>query len=73
MLKVSFFIFLSITVLSVNSNGDGLLLVMDIAFIMFVVKVFRVLMRVAVVGVDGGVVDVGVVGDVDVVDDGVVD
>ena len=39
----------------------------------FVVKVFRVLMRVAVVGVDGGVVDVdvgdnGVVGDVDVVD-----
>jgi len=37
----------------------------------FVVKVFWVLMRVAVVGVDGGVVDVGVVGDVGV--DGDVD
>ena len=36
-------------------------------------KVFRVLMQVAVVGVDGGVVDVGVVGDVDVVGDGVGD
>ena len=46
---------------------------MDIALMTFVVKVFWVLMRVAVVGVDGGVVDVGVVGDVDVVDDGVSD
>ena len=48
---------------SVNSNGDGLLLVMDTAFGRKV-KVFLVLMQVAVVGVvgvvDGGVVGVGV-------------
>jgi len=75
-LKVSFlcpFPIIIITVLSVvsvNSNGDGLLLVMDTAFMTFVVKVkvFLVLMRVAVVDV----VDDGVVGDIDVVDDGVV-
>ena len=55
---------------SVNSNGDGLLLVMDTAFGRKV-KVFLVLMQVAVVGVEGvvGVVDGGVVG-VGVVDDG---
>ena len=51
---------------SVNSNGDGLLLVMDTAFV-GKVKVFLVLMQVAVVGVvgvvDGGVVGVGVVDD----------
>ena len=51
---------------SVNSNGDGLLLVMDTAFGRKV-KVFLVLMQVAVVGVvgvvDGGVVGVGVVDD----------
>ena len=48
---------------SVNSNGDGLLLVMDTAFVRKV-KVFLVLMQVAVVGVEGvvGVVDGGVVG-----------
>lgn len=48
---------------SVNSNGDGLLLVMDTAFGRKV-KVFLVLMQVAVVGVVGvvGVVDGGVVG-----------
>lgn len=48
---------------SVNSNGDGLLLVMDTAFVRKV-KVFLVLMQVAVVGVVGvvGVVDGGVVG-----------
>jgi len=53
-------------VVSVNSNGDGLLLVMDTAFV-GKVKVFLVLMQVAVVGVvgvvDGGVVGVGVVDD----------
>jgi len=59
-----------LSVVSVNSNGDGLLVVMDTAFMTFVVKVkvFLVLMRVAVVDV----VDDGVVGDIDVVDDGVV-
>ena len=51
---------LIITVLSVVSvNGDGLLLVMDTALMTFVVKVFWVLMRVAVVRVDD-VVDGGV-------------
>ena len=52
-----------LSVVSVNSNGDGLLLVMDTAFV-GKVKVFLVLMQVAVVGVvgvvDGGVVGVGV-------------
>jgi len=62
-------------VVSPKSNGDGFLLVMDTAFMAFVMKVevFLVLMQVAVVGVDdGGVVSVDVVnGGVDVVDGGV--